>query len=79
MKNYVLKITYSWDDEETPIKVSSFEDGWKLAKRMAIDELETVCVDHQCENGISFDKENGIILIHYQYDNTYCQYQIVKK
>lgn len=76
---YFLKITYSWGDEEPVIKVSSFDDGWKLAKKMAIDELEIVCIEHDCENGISFDEENGIILIHYKYDNTYCQYQIVKK
>ena len=79
MKNYFLKITYSWGDEEPEIEIQSFEDGWNTAKKMAIDELETVGIDHQCENGISFDKENGIIIIHYQYDDTYCKYEILKK
>lgn len=76
---YFLKITYSWGDEESDIKVSSFEEGWKLAKEMAINELEIVSIEHDCENAISFDKENGTIMIHYLFDNEYCNYIIVKK
>ena len=46
---------------------------------LAINELEIVCTEHGCENAISFDKENGTILLHYIYDDTYCKYYIVKK
>lgn len=76
---YLLKIAYSWGDEESDILMNSFEEAWKYAKELAINELETVCTEHECENAISFDKENGTILIHYIYDDTYCKYDIVKK
>lgn len=76
---YLLKIAYSWGDEESDILMNSFEEAWKYAKKMAIDELETVCTEHECENAISFDKEKGTIFIHYIYDDTYCKYDIVEK
>lgn len=76
---YLLKIAYSWGDEESDIPMNSFEEAWEYAKKMAIDELETVCIEHECENAISFDKEKGTIMIHYIYDNTFCKYSIVKE
>ena len=76
---YLLKISYSWADEESDIPMNSFEEAWEYAKKLAIDELEIDCTEHECENAISFDKEKGIILIHYIYDDTYCKYDIVEK
>lgn len=78
---YLLKISYSWGDEESdiPMNSNSFEEAWEYAKKLAIDELEIDCTEHECENAISFDKEKGIILIHYIYDDTYCKYDIVEK
>ena len=79
MPMYFLKISYSWGDEEPLIPVDSFEHGWEKAKAMAINELETSCTGHECENGISFDEENRKIAVHYMYDNEYCYYEVIKK
>ena len=34
---WLLKISYSWGDEEADQKFCSFEDAWKAAKDMAIN------------------------------------------
>jgi len=71
-----LKITYSWGDEDSSIECSSKEDAWKKALKMAIKEAEISGTEHDCEIGLSFNKEDGKITLHYTYDNEYCYYSI---
>lgn len=78
-ETYLLKISYSWGDEESDQEFSTFEDAWKEAKSMAIDEVETTSEEHECEIGLVFDKENGTIKLHYTYDDEWCHYNVVKQ
>ena len=75
---YLLKISYSWGDEEADQEFTSFEDAWKEAKAMAIDESETTSEEYECEIGLFFNKEEGLIKLHYTYDDSYCFYKIMK-
>ena len=38
---YLLKISYSWGDEESDIPMNSFEEAWEYAKKLAKPEEET--------------------------------------
>lgn len=53
---WLLKISYSWGDEEADQKFCSFEDAWKAAKDMAINETEITSMENDCEVGLSIDK-----------------------
>ena len=79
LKKYLLKISYSWGDEETDQEFTSFEDAWKEARSMATDEAEITSEEHECEIGLSFNKEEGKIILHYIYDDSYCYYKIEKE
>lgn len=79
INDYLLKIAYSWGDEESDQQYSTFEEAWEEAKRMALEEAEMAGTEHNCEIGLYFDKANGLIQLHYTYDNEYCRYNVVKK
>lgn len=74
MKN--IKITYSWGDEEEIITCKSEEEAWARMKELAINESEVASEEHGCEIGLTFDRENGNITLHYTYDNEYCYYNL---
>lgn len=76
---YLLKISYSWGDEEPDQEFTSFKEAWERAKEMAIDESEIASEEHECEIGLSFDKEEGNIRLHYTYDDEYCFYNVMKE
>lgn len=78
-KVFLLKIAYSWGDEESDIRCSSFEEAWKTAKEMAINEAEITSEEHGCEIGVSICKAGGQISLHYTYDDTYCIYNVVEE
>ena len=78
-ETYLLKIAYSWGDEEPDQEFTSFEDAWKEAKAMAINEAETTSEEHECEIGLVFNKEEGLIKLHYTYDDEWCHYNVVKE
>ena len=79
IKKYLLKISYSWGDEEPDQEFTSFEEAWKRAKEMASDEAEIASEEHECEIGLFFNKEEGIIELLYTYDGESCYYNIVKE
>ena len=83
MKNgFKLTIRYSWGDVENDQFFDSFEKAWNKAKSMAAHEAEVSSLEHGCDIGLEFikpdDKEEGQIVLHYSYDNTYCFYIIQK-
>lgn len=78
-ETYLLKISYSWGDEESDQEFTTFEDAWKEAKEMAINESEITSEEHECEIGLFFNKEKGKIILHYTYDDSYCYYNIEKE
>lgn len=78
---WLVKTSYSWGDEESDEEFLTFEEAWEAAKRMAISEAETSSIEHDCEIGLSFNKKEteGVITLHYSYDNEYCYYYVVKR
>lgn len=78
MKKYGIKITYSWGDKEPTIVCLTKEDAWTQAREMAAKEAEIASEEHDCEIGISFNKAEGKITLHYTYDDEYCYYEVVE-
>ena len=70
---WLLKISYSWGDEEPYQEFNSFEEAWDTAKKYACNEAETASIEannETCEIGLTFEKEEnrGRISLHYTYD-----------
>lgn len=78
MNKYGLKITYSWGDEEPLIMYKTKDAAWKEAKMLAMNEAEIVSEENECEIGLAFNEKDGIIQLHYTYDDEYCYYKILK-
>lgn len=79
---WLLKISYSWGDEEPYQEFNSFEEAWDTAKKDACNEAEIASIeanDEKCEIGLTFEKEEdrGRISLHYTYDNSYCYYDVL--
>lgn len=79
---WLLKISYSWGDEEPYQEFNSFKEAWDTAKKDACNEAEIASIeanDETCEIGITFEKEEdrGRISLHYTYDNSYCYYDVL--
>ena len=70
---WLLKISYSWGDEEPYQEFNSFEEAWDTAKKDACNEAEIASIeanDETCEIGLTFEKEEdrGRISLYYTYD-----------
>lgn len=79
MKKFLIKISYSWGDEEEPIKMNA-ADKWLVFGHMcnlAIKELMVVCTEHPeyAEYTVMKVFENRIVL-HYGYDDEECYYDL---
>lgn len=79
---WLLKISYSWGDEEPYQEFNNFEEAWDTAKKDACNEAEIASIeanDETCEIGLTFEKEEdrGRISLHYTYDNSYCYYDVL--
>lgn len=73
-----IQMWYSWGDQETPIEAPVGVDPWEKMKQLAIDEAEVAFFEHEDEGeiGLQFYPEQRKIILHYQYDDTYCYYMI---
>ena len=78
-KKWLLKIGYSWGEEEPDQVFLSKEDAWEKARQMALEEAETASWEHDCEVGLAFDKEAYAITLHYTYDSEYCRYSVIEE
>lgn len=78
--SFVLRISYSWGEDEPEQEFDSFEHAWEKACHMAVKEAEISYADHQQEIGLKIEKaeecQAGLITLHYNYDNTYCYYSV---
>lgn len=79
---WLLKISYSWGDEEPYQEFNSFKEAWDTAKKDACNEAEIASIeanDETCEIGLTFEKEEdrGRISLYYIYDNSYCYYDVL--
>jgi hypothetical protein len=79
MKKFVINISYSWGDEEEPIKMN-VADKWMAFRHMcnlAVKELSIECDEHPEYAEYTTMKvfENKII-IHYGHDNEECYYEL---
>lgn len=81
MKEYSIKITYSWGDEEEPYgKYPSKDEAFKamctIAAREAYVQNEEGEIGRTCI--LMFDAAKGAIDLHYDYDNTWCYYRVIE-
>lgn len=77
-ERWMLKIAYSWGDEESDLIFTSFDDAWTKAKLMALEEIETCNIEHDLEMGLFINKEEKRIILHYTYDDSYCFYDVIQ-
>ena len=57
---WLLKISYSWGDEEPYQEFNSFKEAWDTAKKDACNEAEIASIEannETCEIGLTFEKE----------------------
>lgn len=71
-----IQIWYSWGDQEPPVKVPDNVDPWEYAKKLAVDEAATAQEMTDDELGMRFYEDEGKIVLHYTYDDTFCYYLI---
>lgn len=72
-----IEITYSWGESEPIIKCKSHKKAWKKLKKMAINELETASIEHDCNCYITFDSLANELILNYVYDNETATYKLV--
>lgn len=77
-KKYLLKSSYSYVDNEVITEHSSFEEAWNSAKQTAISIAENASYD-EYEIGLSLNKAQGEIIIHYISEDTYSYYRIFER
>lgn len=75
---YLLKISYSWGDEEGDVRYPTKAEAWGEAKEYAFLEAEKYSIEHECEVGIRFFNETNRIMLHYCDNDEYCFYDVVK-
>lgn len=71
-----IQIWYSWGDQEHPVKVPEGVDPWDYAKKLAVDEASVAQEMTDNELGLRFYEDEGRIVLHYTYDDTFCYYLI---
>ena len=76
-KNWLLKITYSWGDEEPGQEFVSKEDAWNKALSMAMVEADTASDEGRGPVQININKEEFEIILVYQGDMSECKYQVL--
>ena len=74
---YLLKIAYSWGDEESDTSYRTFEDAWREACRLAAADAEISSVENDSAITLKYDRKNGRIVVNYVYDGESCHYDIV--
>lgn len=79
---WLLKISYSWGDEEPYQEFNSFEEAWDTAKRMLVMKQKQhplKLMMKPVKQDLQFEKEEdrGRISLHYTYDNSYCYYDVL--
>lgn len=83
---WLLKISYSWGDEEPYQEFNSFEEAWAAAKSKAVKEAEVESIEaasfDETDNiiGLAFSKdpaiEHGRITLCYL-DGSFCYYDVL--
>lgn len=79
-RKYLLKISYSWGDEEEPIECNSYEETWAKAKELAIKEAHSFAFDHEVETILVISPYRDEIKLVYNYPSCieYCYYNITE-
>lgn len=77
-KEWLLKISYSWGDEECDQRFATEEEAWEEAKRLALCEAQTNIDEGHDADLKFFAGQKHIELLYYQ-DNERCYYDIVRE
>ena len=79
MKKFIIKIGYSWSDEEEPIKMNA-ADKWGPFNHMcnlAIKEYQIECQEHpEYANETVIKIFENKIIVHYGHDDEECYYEL---
>lgn len=77
-KEWMLKIAYSWGDEESDLRFSTEKEAWEEAKRLAMTEIQTT-IDEGSDADLKFYGGQMHIELHYYKDDSWCYYDVVKE
>lgn len=79
--NYRIEVTFSWNEKDDTVydgfstKQEAFKEACTLACKEAYTQNEEAAHERTCM--VYFDAANGIIRLHYTYDGTFCQYEVI--
>ena len=79
--NYRIEVTFSWNEKDDAVydgfstKQEAFKEACTLACKEAYTQNEEAAHERTCM--VYFDAANGIIRLHYTYDGTFCQYEVI--
>ena len=78
MKKFIIKIKYSWGDEEEPIIIENYnkEDAFNYMIDLAIKETKTTIKEHEGDIFIRIFPKDFDILLDYGYDGEQCYYEL---
>ena len=79
MDVFLLKIGYSWDDEEPDEEFDSEEQAWDKALSLAIKEANVSSEEHACSIPLFVDSKEKKIMLYYSYDNEWCRYSVIRE
>ena len=83
MKDFTIKINYSWGDKEHDIEIqknSRFE-AFMYMLGLAQQEISNSVYDgHECDSfNLKIEPNNDSITLTYEYDNEMCYYKLIQK
>lgn len=79
--NYRIEVTSSWGEKNNEVydgfstKQEAFKEACTLACKEAYTQNKEAARERTCM--VYFDAANGITRIHYAYDGTFCQYEVI--
>lgn len=79
--NYRIEVTFSWNEKDDAVydgfstKQEAFKEACTLACKEAYTQNEEAAHERTCM--VYFDAANGVIRLHYTYDGTFCQYEVI--
>ena len=81
MKNFIIKIKYSWGEEEEPIFIQRYnkDDAFNHMIDLAIQELKVTISEHKEDISINIAPEYYDIVLNYGYDEQLCYYRLIEE
>lgn len=75
-KKWLLKMAYSWGDEESDQRFTTEEEAWNEAKKLAVEEVQ-IQIDEGKDADLKFYANQKHIELHYYSDDSWCYYDVI--